>query len=184
MRFLLVLLALTGPALARPGETLTLPGEARIGEDQRPVRFTFLCSANDGPQVTGVLGVELAIPRYETLRGQFNFDAFEGPDARAGRRTQLESQTSGAASRMQAEVSGSISGEQDEPFVFGLQAARRGDVARLAEVSRLLAPLTLGAAQLSWTQWQPRGAPIEARLAVSAEDAARLRTLLSPCFPR
>lgn len=181
MRTLFFLLAMMAPALS---QTLTLTGEARFGDDRRAARFTFLCSANAGPQVTGVLGVELAIPRHETLRGQFNFDAFEGPDARAGRRTQLESQAGGAASRMQAEVSGSISGEQDEPFVFGLHAARRGEVARLGEVSRLLAPLTLGAAQFSWTQWQPRGAAIEARLAVSAADAARLRALLSPCFPR
>lgn len=181
MRAFLILLLMMGSAL---GETLTLPGEARFGDDRRAVRFTFLCSANAGPLATGVLGVELAIPRHETLRPQFNFDAFEGPDARAGRRTQLESQTAGAASRMQAEVSGSIGVAEDAPFLFGLYAARRGEVARLSEVSRLLAPLTLGQAQLSWTQWQPRGAAIEARLAVSAADAARLRALLSPCFPR
>jgi hypothetical protein len=181
MRAVLLLLLTMGSAW---GQTLTLPGEARFGDDRRAVRFTFLCSSNAGPQVTGVLGVELAIPRHDTLRPQFNFDAFEGPDARAGRRTALESQAAGAASRMQAEVSGSIGVDEDAPFVFGLHAARRGEVARLSELSRLLAPLTLGAAQFSWTQWQPRGQPIEARLAVSAADAARLRSLLSPCFPR
>jgi hypothetical protein len=181
MRAFLILLLTMGSAL---GQTITLPGEARFGDDRRAVRFTFLCSANAGPQVTGVLGVELALPRHETLRGQFDFDAFEGPDARAGRRTRLESQTGGAAAQMQAAVSGSIGVDEDAPFVFGLHAARRGEVARLSELSRLLAPLTLGAAQLSWTQWQPRGQPIEARLAVSAAEAARLRPLLSPCFPR
>jgi hypothetical protein len=181
MRAMFFLLAMTAPAL---GQTLTLPGEARFGDDRRAVRFTFLCTPNAGPQVTGVLGVELAIPRHDTLRPQFNFDAFEGPDARAGRRTALESQAAGAAARMQAEVSGAIGASEDAAFVFGLHAARRGEVARLAEVARLLAPLTLGAAQLGWTQWQPRGAAIEARLAVSAADAARLRTLLAPCFPR
>lgn len=181
MRALLLLLVMTAPAL---GQTLTLPGEARFGDDRRAVRFTFLCSANAGPQVAGALGVELAIPRHDTLRPQFNFDAFEGPDARAGRRTALESQAAGAAARMQAEVSGSIGTAEDAPFLFGLYAARRGEVARLGEVSRLLAPLTLGAAQLGWTQWQPRGPAIEARLSISAADAARLRSLLSPCFPR
>ncbi|WPB85348.1 hypothetical protein [Sediminicoccus rosea] len=181
MRALLLLLLMMGPAL---GNTLTLPGEARFGDDRRAVRFTFLCSENAGPQVTGVLGVELAIPRHDTLRPHFDFDAFEGPDARAGRRTHLESQAGGAAARMQSQVSGSLGAGDDAPFVFGLYAARRGEVARLGELSRLLAPLTLGQAQLGWTQWQPRGAAIEARLAVSAADAARLRSLLAPCFPR
>ncbi len=181
MRIILLLLLMAGPAL---GQTLTLPGEARFGDDRRGARFTFLCSESAGPQVTGVLGVQLELPRHDTLRRQFNFDAFEGPDARAGRRTQLESQAAGAAARMQTDVSGSIGVAEDSPFLFGLHAARRGEVARLSELSRLMAPLTLGAAQLSWTQWQPRGAAIEARLAVSAADAARLRALLSPCFPR
>ena len=52
------------------------------------------------------------------------------------------------------------------------------------ELARLLRPLTVGAAHLSWTQGQPRrgGVPLIATLAVNAEDAARLRTLLTPCL--
>jgi len=186
MRILFLLLILMGPALARPGETLTLPGEARTGHDQRPVRFTFLCSANEGPQVTGVLGVELAVWRHETLRPVFDFDAFEGPDAAAGRRTQLETTAEGATLRLQTMVSGSIGVAEDEPFVFSAIAARRRDAARLAEFSRLLTPLTQGVAQFSWSQGnaKPGGPAIIARLEVSAADAARLRSLLGPCLNR
>lgn len=186
MRILFVLLALTGPALARPGETLTLPGEARTGEDLRPVRFTFLCSANDGPHVTGVLGVELAVPRHATLRPVFDFDAFEGPDAAAGRRTRLETNAEGTALRLQVAVSGSIGVAEDAPFVFSAIAARRQDAARLAELSRLLAPLTQGAATFSWSQGHARtgGPAILAGLEVSAADAQRLREVLAPCLAR
>jgi hypothetical protein len=183
---LLLLLALTGPALARPGETVTLQGEARTGQDLRPVRFIFLCSSNDGPQVTGVLGVDLAVSRHDTLRPVFDFDAFEGPDAAAGRRTLLEATAEGTAVRMQTMVSGSIGVGEDEPFVFSATAARRRDATRLAELSRLLAPLTQGAAQFSWSQSHARsgGATIQARLEISAADSQRLRTVLAPCLAR
>ena len=63
MRALLLLLLMTAPAL---GQTLTLPGEARFGDDRRAVRFTFLCSANAGPQVTGALGLELTPSTTDT----------------------------------------------------------------------------------------------------------------------
>ena len=83
-------------------------------------------------------------------------------------------------------VSGWIGVDANAPFAFGLSAARRRDQLQLREVSRLLAPMTLGAAQLVWTQGNTRagGSPIVARLDVGAADAARLRTLLAPCLVR
>ena len=186
--FLLVLAApaLVVPALARPGETLTLAGEARTGSDLRPVRFTFLCSANEGPQVTGVLGLDLLVPAHDTLRAIFDFDAFEGPDAKAGALTRLETRAEGAPAQLQSMVSGSIGVAEDQPFVFSAIAARRRDAARLAELSRLLAPVTQGAAQLIWTQGNARagGASIIARLEISVADATRLRAVLEPCLGR
>lgn len=186
MRIALVLLACMGPALANPGQSLTLPGEARISDDRRAVRFTFLCSANDGPQVTGVLGVDLAVPQHDMLRSLFDFDPFEGPDARTGPLTRLETTAEAGSASMRSMVSGSIGAAEDEPFVFSLIAARRRDATRLAEVSRLLVPLTQGAAQLIWTQGnaRPGGASITARLEVSASDSLRLRVLLAPCLGR
>lgn len=184
--FVAILLALGSPAMAQAPRTLTLVGVARTGEDARAVRFVFLCSANAGPNVTGALGLELFVPGHGDLRGSFDFDAFEGPDARAGRLTQVETTGAGATARLRTMVSGWIGVDADAPFAFGLSAARRRDETRLREVSRLLAPLTSGAAQLVWTQGNTRtgGAPIVARLEVGAADAARLRTLLAPCLVR
>ena len=76
-----------GPALAQPQQSLMLTGQARTGDDTRTVRFVFLCSANAGPNVTGALGLDLFVPEHGSLRGTFDVDAFEGPDARAGRLT-------------------------------------------------------------------------------------------------
>jgi hypothetical protein len=136
--------------------------------------------------VTGVLGLDLTVPHHDTLRPLFDFDAFEGPDADAGRLTRLEASAAGAAVRLQTMVSGSIGVAEDSPFVFSAIAARRRDAARLAELSRLLAPLTQAAGQLSWTQGntRPGGPSIIARLEVSAADAARLHALLEPCLTR
>ncbi len=38
IRILIALLALAAPVQARPGETITLPGEARTGGDKRPAQ--------------------------------------------------------------------------------------------------------------------------------------------------
>lgn len=186
MRIVFFLLALLGPALASPSERLTLPGEARIADDKRTVRFTFLCSANDGPQVTGVLGMDLVVPQHGAHRPLFDFDPFEGPDAQAGQLSRLETTAKAGSASMRSMASGSIGAEEDAPFVFSVIAARRRDAARLAELARLLAPLTAGAAQLTWTQAniRPGGASITARLEVSAQDSARLGALLAPCLGR
>lgn len=183
---LLAFLLLGSPALAQPQQSLTLAGQARTGEDVRAVRFVFLCSANEGPNVTGALGLELYVAGHGSLRGAFDFDAFEGPDARAGRLTQLETTAAGTTTRLRAMVSGWIGVDADAPFAFGLSAARRRDETQLREVSRLLRPLTAGAAQLVWTlgNTRPGGPSIVARLDVSPADAERLRTLLAPCLAR
>lgn len=184
---LAILLALGSPALAQAPQTLTLAGQARTGADQRAVRFEFLCSSNQGPNVTGVLGVAIAVAAHDTLRPVFNFDDFEGPDAQAGRRTQLDSTAPGGNATLRSLVSGSITGEREPfDFTFGINAARRNDAAALREVSRVLAPLTTGASTLVWTQGNTRagGPSIIARLEIGAEDSARLRTLLTPCLAR
>lgn len=183
MRHILSLLAallLGAPlAAAQPLETILLRGHALTGIDTRDVRFEFLCSSG-GPNMTGVLAVNLHVPRHQQLRGIFDFDRFEGPDGKAGRLTQFHTYA-GTGNFM---VGGWMGVAPDQNFVFGLSAARRGDAQRLAELTRLFRPLTAGAAHLSWTQGQPRrgGVPLIATLAVSAEDAGRLRTLLAPCL--
>ncbi|HEX3990975.1 MAG TPA: hypothetical protein VHX39_07365, partial [Acetobacteraceae bacterium] len=74
---------LTADANAQAPDTV-FDGTARTGTDTRAVRFRFFCSSNNGPNITGVLGVELEVPQYEQLRPVFDFDPFEGPDAHAG----------------------------------------------------------------------------------------------------
>lgn len=83
--FALLLLALPAAAQQRAG-TVTLAGRAQTGADIREVRFEFTCSEN-GRNTTGVLGLDLYVPRYAELASFFDFDAFEGPDANAGART-------------------------------------------------------------------------------------------------
>jgi hypothetical protein len=183
---LLGLVILRGEALAQTSTTLTLAGQASTGADQRPASFEFLCSSNRGANIHGVLGVSLIIPAHDTLRAVFAFDDFEGPDARAGRRTRVESSAAAATGSLRTAVSGSITGDAGTAFTFGINAVRRGDAAALRSLSQLLAPLTEGEARLVWTQGNTRagGPEIIARLAVGAADAARLRTLIAPCLAR
>jgi hypothetical protein len=183
IRLLALLLSLAGPALAQPDAGFT--GEARTGADTRPARFAFTCSAN-GRNTTGALGVTLAVPRHETLRPVFDFDRFEGPDADAGRLTRLETDVAGDRLGGRFAVSGSIGVDDDQPFVFGLYAARRGDQARLQELGRILRPLTLRPGRLVWNQLniQRVGVPILATLDIGAVESERLRVLLAPCLPR
>lgn len=182
LSILLALLFLAVPAGAqpRPG-SLLLEGEARTGDDRRAVRFEFHCSEN-GSDTTGVLGLDLYVPRHAELARLFDFDAFEGPDAAAGARTRLEV---GAVSG-RFTVSGWIGVAEDQPFGFGLSAPRRRDPQRLAAVARVLQPLTAGPATLIWTQQNAErsGPALVARLEVSAGDSARLRALLGPCLAR
>ncbi|MBS7809789.1 hypothetical protein [Roseococcus pinisoli] len=173
-----LLLALPAAAQHRPA-TVTLEGRLQAGAEERAARFEFQCSAN-GPNATGVLSVELHVPHFAELERVFDFDPFEGPDARAGARSRLEVGQVSA----QFEVAGWIGVTEDRPFAFGLGVPRRRDARRLGELSRVLRPLTAGPATLTWTQ-RPAGqgtTPLVARLEVGAADAARLRTLLAPCL--
>jgi hypothetical protein len=184
MRFLalfaFVLSALPAAAQQQPG-ILTLAGRAQTGADSREVRFQFICSEN-GRNTTGAFGVEIFIPRFAELAQVFDFDSFEGPDANAGARTRIEAgRQSGRFT-----VSGWVSGGEDQPFAFGLMAARRREPRRLAAVARVMRPLMTGSNTLTWTQEsaRPGGPPIVARFEAGAEDLARLRALLAPCLRR
>lgn len=179
LRLLAGLTLMAPPVVAQPLETVILPGHALTGPDTRDVRFEFFCSSS-GRNMTGVLAVNLHVPRHDQLRASFDFDRFEGPDANAGRLTRLQT----AAGAGSFAVGGWIGVAADQNFVFGINAARRGDTQRLAELARLLRPLAAGPAHLTWTQGQPRrgGVPLVATLEVSAGDSARLNRLLAPCL--
>jgi len=181
---ILILLMLALPFGAQAQPSLLLEGRARTGEDVRAVRFEVFCSPNAGPEVTGALGVTMFIPHHDTLRGAFDFDAFEGPDADAGIRTRVETASGRTMASGRFAAGGWIGADDDKPFAFGLAAARRRDAASLVAVVRVLRPLTLGAARLKWVQDNPRrgGLAITSELDVSAQDSSVLRALLAPCL--
>src|SRR5690349_21169131 len=80
---------------------VVLKGTAQTGSDSRAVQFRFACSANNGPNLTGVLSVELEVPQAEQLSKLFDFEPFEGPDANAGALSHLEA--TGAKTKAQAD---------------------------------------------------------------------------------
>ena len=57
---------------------MTFAGVARTGTDTRPVAFHFYCSSNNGPNVTGVLAVELEIPRIRPVARGLRFRSVRG----------------------------------------------------------------------------------------------------------
>jgi hypothetical protein len=165
-------------------EGIAFDGVARTGADTRPVRFRFFCSSNDGPNVTGVLSVELDVPEYEQSHTVFDFDPFEGPDAHAGPLTLLRANgtRTKASNRFTAEGS-VIPFGSSEAFAFEVTASRRepGPLRKLAAVLR---PLLDGTGQLVWLQGsaKPGGAPMNASLGLSRTEAEQLRTGLGPCL--
>jgi hypothetical protein len=163
---------------------IVFEGTARTATDTRPVRFHFFCSSNGGPNVTGVLAVELEIPQYGQLSKVFDFEPFEGPDANVGQLTLLHATgvRSKASDRFAAAGSIVPSGAS-EAFVLGVNASRRepGPLHKLAIVLR---PLTEGPAQLAWQQGnaRSRGPPMTASLALDTARSEQLQTGLGPCL--
>jgi hypothetical protein len=163
---------------------IVFDGMARTGSDPRPIRFRFFCSSNNGPNLTGVLAVELEIPQYEQLSPVFDFEPFEGPDAHAGPLTLLRTVgiRSKASDRFAAAGSIIPSGAS-EAFMLGVDASRRepGPLHKLAAVLR---PLTEGPAQLVWQQGnaKPGGTPMTATVDLGQAQSEQLKTGLGPCL--
>src|SRR5258707_8060295 len=125
----LAALWIAGPCYVAKAQRLDPPGlmfegVAKTGSDTRPVRFRFFCSSNDGPNLTGVLAVDLEIPNYEQLRAVFDFDPFEGPDAHAGALTAVRVNGARTTASDRFSVSGSV--QEDgaaELFMLELSAS-------------------------------------------------------------
>ena len=184
---LLAVALLAAPRLGlaqTPDPTTVFAGRAQTGPDQRDIRVVITCSTTRTASATGALSIELYVPHHEELAPAFDFDSLEGPDANAGKRTDIETRTVAGAASGDFAVSGWVGVDADAPFGLGLTAAVRGEPARLAAVARLLRPLTQGAGQLVWHQGNPRegGTPIVATLTLTQADAARLRTIVPPCL--
>lgn len=168
----------------RGQEGVVFEGTARTGSDTRTVRFRFFCSSNNGPNVTGVLAVELEIPQYEQLGPIFDFAPFEGPDANAGPLTQLRSAGArGHASDRFAAAGSIIASGASEAFMLGVDASRR-EPAPLRKLAAVLRPLIEGPAQLTWQQGnaKPGGTPLTATLELSQARSEQLKSGLGPCL--
>jgi hypothetical protein len=154
---------------------------ARTGNDTRPVQFRFFCSSSRGPNVTGVLGVELEIPQYEQLKPVFDFDPFEGPDANAGPLTLLR--TTGAHGNDSGQFTAAGSIVPSGAFMLGVNASRR-ETGPLHKLAVVLRPLTDGPARLTWQQGNAKsgGPPMTATLVLDAARSEQLKTGLGPCL--
>jgi hypothetical protein len=173
------------PALrAQPTQEIVLSAKAQTGTDTRDVRFSFMCSANHGPGVIGVLEIGLAVPGFERLAPLFPFDDFEGPDAHAGKLTSLEATAEGGTVRDTFWAAGWIGGEADHSFHFGVNGMLRNDAPRLAAVAAVLRKVVAGPGKLVWRQGntRPGGVPIIATLTITTADAARVGSVLRPCL--
>jgi len=158
-------------------------GMARTGSDTRPVRFRFFCSPNSGPNVTGVLAVELEIPHYEQLRRVFDFEPFEGPDAHAGPLTTLLADGARRAGDHFTAAGSVVASGGSEAFMLGIDASRR-DPGPLHKLSFVLHPLTEGRAQLTWLQGNPKpgGVTMTATLDLGQARSEQLKSGLGPCL--
>jgi hypothetical protein len=181
---LLAVAAMDANAWAAEPSVITFTGVARTGTDTRRVAFHFFCSSSKGPNMTGVLAVELEIPDYNQLHAVFNFDPFEGPDANAGPLTQL--QTTGARTKAtdRFTAAGSvIPVGSAEAFSLGVDASRR-DPGSLHKLAAVLRPLTDGTGHLLWVQGNAKtgGTPIAASLELTLAQSDQLKTALGPCL--
>jgi hypothetical protein len=166
-----------------PGE-LVLDGTARINVSIRPVRFHFLCSANAGPNVTGVLSVAMEALEFDKFQLVFDFLRFEGPDAHAGALSVLEAAGPHGNARDRFAASGSIVPAQG-PNSFSLEiTASRRDPGPLRKLAAALRPLTEGQSQLVWTQESAKrgGEPLIVRLDVSQARSDQIKTALGACL--
>jgi hypothetical protein len=166
----------------QPG--IVFDGTARTGNNTRPVHFRFFCSSNSGPNVTGVLAVELEIPRYEELRAVFDISPFEGPDANVGPLTLLRANGARMKASERFTAAGSVVPRDGaEFFMLGVDASRRepGPLQKLAAVLR---PLTDGPGWLEWQQGnaKPGHTPMNASLELGQPQPAQWTAGLCPCL--
>ncbi len=186
----LSLLALTAAsAAAQPDGQLAFDGEARLGGEVRPASFAFLC-ATPGPATSGALSLELYVASHDDFRSAFDFDAFEGPQANAGRRTRIGATREEAEASPPVSVAGWISGPGNGPpgrglpFGFGLSAGLRRGGARLEIVRALASRIVDGPGTVVWIQGNTRAGrpPIVATLRLDEASREALRRALRPCL--
>lgn len=156
------------------------PGDVRIGGGAaRPATLQTLCSPDrDG----GALSLELVVPQANTRR-DFDYDAFEGPDAVAGDEVPatLAWHEGSEEVEVHAAASGWYAPEPPDSFVFGIsQPSRRGGTP-----ARLLAAVAADGGRLVWTQagFDKPARGLVASFEFDAAAARRLRDAVASCLP-
>jgi hypothetical protein len=157
----------------------------------RRASFSFVC-VTPGPGRSGALSLELSVASHDDFRPTFDFDAFEGPGAKAGRRTRIGATREEAQASQPLSVAGWISPPENASseaglrFGFGLTAGLRGDGTRLEAVRTVASRLLDGPGTFVWIQGNTRGGrpPIVATLQLDASSLEALRRALRPCLSR
>jgi hypothetical protein len=180
----LIVAAVVVPApVAAQDSDLAFDGVARTGDDTRPVRFRFFCSSNNGPNLTGVLSVELEVLGFEQLRPVFDFDPFEGPDAHAGALTLLR--TNGVRSKAEGRFTATgsiIPSGSGEAFMLEVTASRR-EAGPLRKLAAALRPLMDAPGRLEWRQGNAKngGVPLVAGLDLTKAQGDELKAGVGAC---
>jgi hypothetical protein len=157
---------------------------AQIGPENRPVRFHFFCSDNQGPNLTGVLSVELETTRYEELSDRFDFLPFEGPDANAGALSSLQANGPRTKASDRFTASGSATpADGADSFTLEITASRR-EAGPLRKLAAVLRPLIEGPGRLVWHQGAAHrgGAPLVATLDLIQARSDELKSGLRGCL--
>jgi len=183
--FALTVLLASAAVRAADAPEAVFAGTARIGTDTRQATFRFGCSSNRGPNLTGVLGVELEIPRAAELMPAFDVIPFEGPDAEAGALTHLEASGGTAKARDDFTASGWYPvADSGTSFAWGVNASRRA-AKEMRKLAPVLRPLTGGGGRLVWRQGNAAkgGPPLIATLAFGPVETERLKAAIGACLP-
>jgi hypothetical protein len=178
------LIALGGTAQGQTRPEMVFEASAQIGPQNRPVRFHFFCSENEGPNLTGVLSVELETTRYEELREQFDFTPFEGPDADAGALSSLQVNGPRAKASDRFAAAGSATPTDGaDSFTLEVTASRR-EAGPLRKLATVLRPLIDGPGRVIWRQAAANrgGVPLIATLDVTQARSDELKSGLARCL--
>ncbi len=163
-------------------------GVAKVGSENRTVRFRFFCSPNRG-RSTGILSAQIEIPKYEQLKAVFNFEPFEGPIAHAGALTTL--QTNAAEIRLEdtftatgSVLAAEISAGAFDSFLLEVNAAQKESPAS-RKLANVLRPLTDSPGTLTWRQdaAKPGDTPVYATLELTQPRVEQMKAVLHQCFP-
>ena len=171
----IALAAVTACAVPARAE-VTLNGQATLGTVTRQATLLIRC----GISRKGAIDGDLTIPGVGPLRGQYDFDSFEGPYAKSSKLLLSTIASTGGSATFTA--SGSIPVNPSDAFRFGVMPGSQG-AGKAEAMTRVLRPVATSGGILTWTQANPvrGGAPLQATFEVTASALSRVAAELAPC---